>query len=166
MLRRLFIFVLMCGLGAVTLRSQSLQRRHRNPDSVPPDAVIALAKEGLLVKILADGTVLVEGETFDFDIAPIKPKVGIEDVKRLIDEFEQVRYFDLNDRYYHKADGCAREGAACTFIAITTSFILNGKSKSITRLPYECLESDGSPYPRNLVALEKQIETVVNLHKR
>jgi hypothetical protein len=48
----------------------------------------------------------------------------------------------------------------------TTALTLNGYSKSVTRYPYECLENDGSPYPRDLVALEKQIEEVINLHKR
>jgi hypothetical protein len=166
MLRRLLIFGLVFGLGAVTLRSQAPLPRSRNPDAVPADAVIALAEHGLFIRVLADGTVLVEGETFDFDISRIKMRIGSEDVKRLIDEFERIRFFSLNDRYYDRADGCSQQGAGCTFIAITTSFTLNGKSKSITHLPYECLENDGSSYPRDLVALEKQIEEAVDLNRR
>jgi len=166
MLRLVCVFSLIVGLAAVSVRSQSRVSPRRNPDSIPADAVIALTEYGLLVRILADGSVMVEGEAFDFDIGRIKMQVDRAEVKKLTDEFERIGYFSLNDRYYDRKDGCVRSGSPATFIAITISFTLNGKSKSITHLPYECLETDGSPYPRDLVGLEKQIEGAVDLKRR
>jgi len=166
MLVRLIISCFVLVVFAVSGNAQSSSAVVNDPGSVPSDAVIKLIQRGLLIKIVADGTVYVEGVSFDFDLARLKMKISIEDVKRLVQAFEQINYFYLNDRYFDSADGCPRAGIACTFIAITTSLTLNGKSKSVTRLPYECLEKDGSPYPRQLVALEKLIEETVDLKRR
>jgi hypothetical protein len=141
---------------------------NRKPDSIPLPSrtVITLCQDGLVIKIGANGIVIVEGESFDFDIARIKMSISEEEVKDLLKEFERINYFSLPDRYYGKADGCPRNGASCTFIAITTSLTLNGKSKSVTRLPYSCLEADGSSYPRELVGLERRIKQTIDLRRR
>ncbi len=166
MLRQLIFFSLIFGFAAPVAKPQPPSSQVRDPHSIPADAVIALAEDGLLIRILSDGTVLVEGQTFDFDIGRIKMRISPEEMKKLIDGFDRINFFYLNDRYYDRTDGCLHIGTACTFIAITTSATLNGKSKSITRLPYECLENDCSPYPRELVALEKEIEGAVDLKRR
>jgi hypothetical protein len=166
MLVRLIIFCFVFGLFAFSGNAQSSSDVVNDPGSVPSDAVIKLIQRGLVIKIVADGTVYVEGMSFDFDLARLKMKISIEEVKSLVQAFEQINYFSLNDRYFDKADGCPRGGVACTFIAITTSLTLNGNSKSVIRLPRECLEEDGSPYPRQLVAIEKQIEETVDLKRR
>jgi hypothetical protein len=169
MRRRFCVFGLILGLAAANVRPQTPLSRNRNPDSVVADAVIALAEEGLLIRILSDGAVLVEGQTFDFDIGRIKMRIGPEEVKKLIDGFGRIEFFSLNDRYYDETDGCLRTETGCRLIANTTKFLtftLNGKSKSITHLPYGCLENDGSSYPRSLVALEKQIEDTIDLQRR
>jgi hypothetical protein len=154
-------------LFAVTIGdSQSFS--NQKPDSVPLPSrtVITLCHDGLVIKIGANGIVNVEGESFDFDIGRIKMSISEEEVKDLLKEFERISYFSLRDRYYDKTDGCPRKGTSCTFIAITTSLTLNGKSKSVTRLPYECLAADGSSYPRELVALERRIEQTIDLRRR
>ena len=166
MLARLITSYLVFVVFAVGGKDQSSSAALRDPGSVPSDAVIKLIQRGLVIRIVADGTVYVEGTSFDFDLARLKMKISVEEVKSLVQAFEQINYFSLNDRYFDKADGCPRAGQACTFTAITTSLTLNGSSKSVTRLPRECLEEDGSPYPRQLVAIEKLIEKTVDLRTR
>lgn len=157
----IFCFMLICATAG---NAQWSSASDQSP--VPPDAVFTWNRDGLLIKIFADGTVTVEGVAFDFDLARIRMKVSVEEVRKLLRAFERINYFSLNDRYFDKADGCPQTATACTFIAITTSLTLNGRSKSVKRLPYECVEEDGSSYPRELVALEKQIEETVDLRRR
>ena len=165
MLVRLITFCLILALAATGGSAQSPSAVN-DLNAVPPDLVFTLTRDGLLIKIVADGTVIVEGVGFDFDLARIRMKLSPEEVKSLLRAFERINYFSLNDRYFDKADGCRDTRASYTFIAITTSFTLNGKTKSVTRLPHICLEEDGSPYPRELVALEKLIEQTVDLKRR
>lgn len=164
MLVRLIIFCFI--LTDVSACGSAPWSKANDQSSVPPDTAITLSRDGLLIKILADGTVSVEGVAFDFDLARIRMKIGVEEVKNLLRAFERMNYFSLSDRYFDKADGCPQTVTRCTFIAITTSLTLNGRSKSVKRLPYECVEADGSSYPRELVALEKQIEETVDLRRR
>jgi hypothetical protein len=166
MLVRLIISGFVLVVFAFSGNAQSSSNVVNDQGSVPPDTVIKLIRDGLQIKIVADGTVYVEGMSFDFDLARLKLRISIEEVKNLLHAFERINYFSLNDRYHDKEDGCQRTRAVCTFIAITTSLTLNGKSKSVTRLPYQCLEEDGSSYPRQLVAIEKQIEETVDLKIR
>jgi hypothetical protein len=166
MLVRLITSCFILSFAAPGGSAQSSSSAANDFGSIPPDAMLTLCRDGLLIKIVADGTVSVEGVAFDFDLVRLKMRVSAEEVKNLLRAFELINYFSLNDRYYDKADGCRRSGTACTFIAITTSLTLNGKTKSVTRLPYECLEEDGSPFPHELVALEKLIEQTVDLKRR
>ena len=133
----------------------------------PLRAKITLRQDELLITITADGSVAVEGQTFDFDIGRIKMKISAAEVKSLIRGFEQIGYLSLKDQYRGREDECSDDGwTHCTLIIITTSLTLKGASKSVTRYPYECLEKDGSSYPRALVALEQQIKEVIDLKKR
>lgn len=166
MLVRLIAFCFILAFAAPGGSAQSSSSAANDLGSIPPDAMLTLCRDGLVIKIVADGTVSVEGVAFDFDLVRLKMKVSTEELKNLLRGFVQINYFALKDRYYDKTDGCPRSGTACTFIAITTSLTLNGKAKSVTRLPYECLEEDGSSYPRELVALEKLIEQTVDLKRR
>jgi len=163
---RLIIFCFILAFVALGLNSQSASAVTNDLSSVPPDAVVTLSRDGLLIKIFADGRIAVEGEAFDFDLARIKMRVSVQEVENLLRAFERINYFSLNDRYFDQADGCPQTATACTFIATTTSLTLNGRSKSVTRLPYECVEEDGSSYPRELVAVEKLIEETVDLKRR
>jgi len=54
----------------------------------PLRAKITLRQDGLLITITADGSVAVEGQTFDFDIGRIKMKISAAEVKSLIRGFE------------------------------------------------------------------------------
>lgn len=166
MLVRLITLCLILALAAPGGSAQSPSAAANDLSSVPPDLMFTLSRDGLRIKIVADGTVVVEGVAFEFDLARIKMKLSAGEVKNLLRAFERINYFSLNDRYFDKADGCRGTRASYTFIAITTSLTLNGKSKSVTRLPHICLEEDGTPYPRELVAVEKLIEQTVDLKRR
>lgn len=166
MLVRLIIVCFILISGTARGNAQWSSSGAKDLSSIPRDAVFTLSRDGLLIKIFAHGSVTVEGVGFDFDLARIRMKVSVEEVKNLLRAFERINYFSLNDRYFDKADGCPHTATACTFIAITTSLTLNGRSKSVKRLPYECVEEDGSSYPRKLVALEKLIEETVDLRRR
>jgi hypothetical protein len=134
--------------------------------AVPSDAVITLAERGCLVKITADGTVAFEGQTFDFDTSPLRSKITIKELQGLICEFGRINYFSLNDRYCDSADGCPELGFSEVDNIILTSIAVNGRSKSVTHCYYSCRDRDGSGFPQELAALEKSIETVVDLKLR
>jgi hypothetical protein len=167
MISRGIVFTLLLAIAvAAATRPEPAQLR-TNITDIPADAVITLHRGGLNIIIVADGQVLVDGQTFDFDIAAIETRISQEQLRSLIDGFDRVDFFSLKDRYMDQSDGCSSDGRIHEVaIMQTTSFMLNAKSKSVTRYPYECLERDGSPYPRDLVALEQQIENMVNLRRR
>jgi hypothetical protein len=79
---------------------QSASEIERKQPSVPRDAKITLSQGGLLITIAADGTVAVEGQTFDFDIGRIKMKISPVEVKSLVGQFEQIGYFSLKDHLF------------------------------------------------------------------
>ena len=167
MIARGLVLILLFSIaaGGAIRRAGSSARRHA-PD-IPSDATITLNREGVTVTIMADGLVLVDGQTFDFDISAIKMRISREQVQSLIKGFDQIGFFSLKDQYRDAGDDCSSDGRIREVIMMqTTSLTLNRRSKSVTRYPYECLEKDGSSYPRALVELERQIESVVNLHKR
>jgi hypothetical protein len=164
MIARLIILCLMFAFVGAARNTQTPQGcRH---EFVPQDTVIALAERGCLIKITADGTVAFEGQTFDFDIARLKTRVNAEELRKLICEFERINYFSLKDRYRVEADGCPELGFPEVDYIISTSITLNGRSKSVTRHSYSCLDRDGFGFPRELVELEKSIKNVVDLKER
>src|ERR1700694_4565901 len=112
-------------------------------ESIPSDLVITLEERGCLVKIMADGTVSFEGQAFAFDINRLRTKISLEELKKLICEFERINYFSLKDRYRDKADGCPEFGFPEVDNIILTSITLNGRSKSVTRYDYSCRDRDG-----------------------
>ena len=165
MIARLIIFSLVFALMGArnTLGSHGCSNRQ---SSLPADTVITLAERGCLVKITADGTVAFEGQTFDFDFARLKTRINPEKLEKLISEFGRIDYFSLSDRYCDAADGCPKLGFPEVDNFISTSITLNGRSKSVTRCDYTCLDRDGFAFPRELVALEQSIKDVVDLKER
>jgi hypothetical protein len=121
-----------------------------------------------MIRIDANGTVAVEGQTFEFDIGQIRTKISLEEVRDLIQGFEGINFFSLNDQYRDQAEGCraATTASIAAFTSLTISLTLDGRSKSVTFYPYGCLEKDGSPRPRRLVALEHHLKEVIDLRKR
>jgi hypothetical protein len=165
-IRRVLIFNLLFAITGFGGTRSVPPLVHRKPSHLSPQETITLYREGLIITITTDGHVFVEGQTFDFDISAIRIRISPEEMRTLIDGFYRIDFFALKDRYMKKEDGCARTRMSEVPMMQTTAFTANGKTKSVTRYPNDCLETDGSPYPRDLVALEQQIETMVQLHKR
>jgi len=165
MIARIALLSLLLLSSSAASHSQ-LNMDNQTSSSIPSDVVITLAERGCLVKITAEGTVAFEGQTFDFDINRVRTKLSAEELKKLICEFERINYFSLKDRYRDKEDGCPELGSPEVDTIILTSMTRNGRSKSVTHFYHSCLNRDGSPYPHELAALEKSIETVVELKRR
>jgi hypothetical protein len=159
-----FSLLFIIAVGGMSRRPAAELQRTSN--HIPADAMIRLNREGLIVTVVADGRVTVEGQTFDLDIGAIRMRMSPKELRSSIEGFDRIDFFGFNNKYRDEADGCSVHRMAEVGIMQTTSFTANGQSKSVTRYPYECLEKDGSPYPRQLVALEHQLETMLNLHKR
>ncbi len=134
--------------------------------SIPADTEIALAERGCIVKIVADGSVSFEGQTFDFDLGRIRTEISTAELRELISECQRINYFSLQRRYSGVEDGCPQSGLAEVDNIITTSITLNGKSKVVTRYERGCLDLSGASYPRELVSLERHIRAAVNLKQR
>jgi hypothetical protein len=137
--------------------------------SVPADFMINLENIGGLstlnyyVKIAADGTVEFGGRTFEVDITNVKSKITIEETKALVWAIERVNYFSLRDKYDDKKSGCA--AVAFDAGSVITSVTMHGKSKHIIHY-HGCYDKDGSVFPSELTALEKQIESIANVNMR
>src|SRR5436190_4984818 len=152
MIRLVFVFNLLFAIvvGGASPRTRS-QPQTKTAD-FQSDAMLTLSRGGLIVRIPADVRVLVDGQTFDFDIGAIKTRISHEELQKLIDGFDRIDFFSLRDQYRDAADGCSSDGRTyCVESRQTTSLTVKGKSKSVTRWPYECLEKDGFPRPRELV---------------
>lgn len=134
---------------------------------VPKDTIVvyeisSLYGEGGRIKITADGGVTFESSTFLFDILAIRARISQEELKDLVGEFERINYFSLSDEY-NMDNGCPR--AHYDSSSIRTSLTINGKSKSIDHYQ-ACFDKDGRRFPAELNALERRIETLVNLKWR
>lgn len=119
-----------------------------------------------MVKIVSDGSVSFEGQTFDFDLSRIRMKISAGELQHLISECERINYFSLQSRYRDVEDGCPQSGSPEIDNIITISITLNGKSKAVTRYERGCLDLGGASYPRELVSLERHIRAAVNLKRR
>jgi len=63
-----------------------------------------------VIRVISNGNVNVEGQTFDFDIGRIKMKISRAEMNELIEGVERINYFALRDVYRNRADGCWDDG--------------------------------------------------------
>jgi hypothetical protein len=166
MLGRVIISSLIFIVASSWATPQSFSRSTGDLNSIPPDTLISLRERGLLITIAADGTVSVEGQTFDVDIAQLKMKISTIEVRKLIREIEKIDYFSLKNRYRDEADGCPKTGNAEIDNIITTSVTMKGKSKSVEHFERGCLDLEGSSYPRVLTIFEEHLRQIVGVNRR
>src|SRR6185369_3259437 len=140
MFGRFVIFSLIFIFAASSATPQSFAQSKADLSFVSPDTLITLREAGLLIRITADGTVIVEGQTFDFDIGRLKMRISTGEVRKLVGEIEKINYFSLKNRYVDEADGCPRRGMVEVDNIISTSVTLKGKSKSVVRYEHGCLD--------------------------
>jgi hypothetical protein len=159
------MFFLIFIVVAFSATPQSLSQSTADLNLVSPDTLITLNEAGLLIRIAADGTVAVEGQMFDFDIGRLKMKISTAEVRKLVGEIEKIDYFSLKNRYVDEADGCPQRGMVEVDNIISTSVILNGKSKSVVRYEHGCLDLEGLSYPRELAIFEEHIRQSVGFNR-
>jgi hypothetical protein len=134
------------------------------PQNVPQDLMITLERTGCFgtcpiykLTITAEGEVVFEGRRFvKQERATKKSAISQERLKKLIAEFDRVKFFSLEDDYTSGPRVCAEEWtdspSAYTFIRI------NGKSKTVKHY-HGCR---GPKVPKELTELENKIDEIVN----
>jgi acetamidase/formamidase len=111
------------------------------------------------VTVASDGTVTFEGFNFVKTKGRATARIKPEDFKKLVAEFEKIKYFSLDDAYVPGSPTC---GPAATDMPYNRSAIqLKGKTKTINH--YQgCF---GSEVVKALFALDKKIDEVAGTEK-
>ena len=100
--------------------------------------------------INGDGTIIYHGIENVKTIGKQKGRISEKDVNQLVNEFINIYYFALKDRY----DTMADPSASSTHI-VTTSILLNGKTKKVFHV-----QESIAPY--GLSVLEDKIDKITN----
>ena len=103
-------------------------------------------------QIYADWTVIYDGKDFVKIIGKKQHKISEENLKKLIEAFEQVKFFSLKDRYDSDENGMSVTDQPTT----TTTISLDGKKKKVVN--YYCA-------PKELEKLEDTIDRIAGLHE-
>ena len=106
------------------------------------------------VTIASDGTVTFEGRNFVKTKGTATGQIKPEDFKKLVDEFEQIKYSSLDDKYERGSPGCPM--AATDMPYVRTSIKTNDRAKSVSHY-HGCRESE---VLRTLSILERRIDEV------
>ena len=111
------------------------------------------------VTIARDGTVSFEGRDFVKTKGTARAHINPEDFNKLVNEFEKIKYFALDDKYESGSPGCPN--AATDSPSARTSIRMNGKSKSVSHY-YGCRDSE---VLKALTALERKIDEIAGTEK-
>ena len=130
---------------------------------VPPNTVITLQRGACekrcavyKIVVFADGTLIYDGQYYVHRIGLVLDKVDVAAIRRLIEDFQAINYFNLEDEYgYRSEEGCSSILSDAP-VAIT-SIVTGGKSKSIIH-HHRCV----GPIPGQLTHLEDKIDTLAN----
>jgi hypothetical protein len=133
------------------------------PQQIPHDTLITLERTpcygtcpSYKLTISADGAVVFEGRRFVKQVGNVQSKISPEGLRKLIDEFAKINYFELRNRYEEPGDGCkdwTTDGPSAI-----TAITINGKKKSV-RHYYGCR---GIDVLADLTRLEQAIDDAVN----
>lgn len=111
------------------------------------------------VSISGDGKVIFEGKENTKVKGKAEAELTEDEVKMLVEEFDKIRFFDLNDRY----DQTNCPNAATDQSTVLISLKVGDKNRSISHYT-GCVEGDEAPYkpyPAGLLTLENMIHDVV-----
>jgi hypothetical protein len=111
------------------------------------------------VTITQDGAVTYEGRDFVKTKGTATAQIKPEDFNKLVNEFEKIKYFSLDDRYEPGAPGCPNP--ATDMPSARTSIQVNGKTKSISHY-HGCRNSE---VLLALGALELRIDEIAGTEK-
>ena len=137
---------------------------------IPSDTLITIKRTvcygtcpDYTLTIAADGSVTFEGREYVKTKGTATSTISLETLRQLIAEFENTKYFSLNDRYESEKDGCPEVWTDNP--SVITSVRINGKTKSISHY-YGCQSGHGtSIYPNGLTLLETKIDQLVGTDK-
>jgi uncharacterized protein DUF6438 len=131
---------------------------------IPQDLMITLERTACYgfcpdykLTITADGSAVFEGRRFvKQEGVTIKSAITQDQLKRLIAEFDRVKFFSLEDDYLNSPRVCAeyRTDNPSAF----TSIRIDGKSKTV-RHYHGC---GGPKVPEGITELENKIDEIVN----
>jgi hypothetical protein len=137
------------------------------PHEIPKDTRITLERtpcfgecDWYKLSISADGSVEFAPQRYGADskpvaLPPLKDKIGVDGVRKLIAEFERIDYFSLDDKYdISNRKSCPN--AATDHSSAITSITIGGKSKQIHHY-HGC---EGNPILEKLTALEDKIDQI------
>ena len=119
------------------------------------DVVITLERQACFgfcpvytLTIYGDGTVIYDGEEFVAVKDRVEATIAKEKIEQLVQEFEAIDYFSLDDKYVERTITDAQ--------TVITSITIDSKTKAI-----EHYHGDFTA-PENLTALEDKIDEIVN----
>ena len=99
------------------------------------------------VTVFGNGTVVYEGRNFVAVEGIQRGQISQGDVRELVDEFYDARFFNMHDRY---------EQSVTDLPSQTTSITIDGKTKSVYRYGFE---------PERLAMLEDKIDEIAQTEK-
>jgi hypothetical protein len=124
--------------------------------AAPKDLIITLQRTmcpsacpDYSLSIYGDGKIVYEGRHYVAVKGRRETRISINDVKKLVDEFQNSGYFSFKDRY----DSIINEGSITK-----TSIVVNGKTKQVVN----CHPSQA---PDILYQLENMIDEVVQSNR-
>lgn len=103
-------------------------------------------------QVYSDGTVIYEGKDFVKVSGRKEHKISVENVKKLIKEFEDADYFSLKEEYQTDENGMSYTDQPTT----TTSISVNDKHKKVVNY---------LGAPKKLRELEDKIDKIADLYK-
>jgi Domain of unknown function (DUF6438) len=134
------------------------------PQNIPQDLMVTLERTVCFgtcpdykLTITSDGVVVLEGRHFvKREGATIKSAISQERLKQLMEEFDRVKFFSLEDDYSDDRRVC--DELWTDNPSAFTSIRINGKSKTVKHY-HGCR---GPKVPKELTELENNIDKIVN----
>lgn len=135
---------------------------NETPANIPDDLMITLERgvcfgrcPQYTLTITSDGSVIFDGKKDTKVLGKAEGMVSREDLKRLVVQFDKIKFFQLEDRYDYNTCPVAATDAP----SATVSLRLNGKAKTVYHY-LGCVENnaDHTSFPPGLLELEKMID--------
>ena len=146
------------------LTSCASQSTPQDPTPIPEDIEIFLERGPCFgacpvysVTIQSDGTVLYQGVRFVEQDVEVQSSISQADLNRLVDAFEEAKFFDFEDAYNDSVEGICKEFLTDASF-VTISITIDGTSKQVNHYT----GCRGFRDEAELIALEDLIDEVVN----
>lgn len=165
--------IFLCGLTAVVLSAcierNSLLSENANGSRIPPDTLISVESSETLDQwysyvISANGEVVympIKYNGYNQPLVtqgvPIKRRISQEQLEQIVREFENQKFFSLNNEYQMGENGC--KGRVLDAGIRTVSIEIGGRKKTVH---WKGCRKNGTNYPPQLFAVIEKILKTVN----